>query len=214
MQDASSSQCACSTLQRLLLNCDTTMHARQPTTSCPTPFTHLPCAACSAFSSNCALQRLVLNCDTTSDAGLAAVSSLSRLRDLTLCEGRAISPWRLVSVVRRLPQLQVCLCWSLWDVGADCCGWFWNAHCVRGMQYRLGGWCLLCGARHSCRHVDVLPQMLGLTVAAGASHSVRGVPCCSGGWCQSCGACHSCRYVDVHTFMSSGCGGWLLLLLS
>uniref|UniRef100_A0A383V4C9 F-box domain-containing protein n=1 Tax=Tetradesmus obliquus TaxID=3088 RepID=A0A383V4C9_TETOB len=60
-----------------------------------------------AFSSHCALQRLVLNCEATSDAGLAAVASLSRLRDLTLCEGRAVSPWRLVSVVRRLPQLQV-----------------------------------------------------------------------------------------------------------
>uniref|UniRef100_A0A383V6V6 F-box domain-containing protein n=1 Tax=Tetradesmus obliquus TaxID=3088 RepID=A0A383V6V6_TETOB len=59
-----------------------------------------------AFSSHCALQRLVLNCEATSDAGLAAVASLSRLRDLTLCEGRAVSPWRLVSVVRRLPQLQ------------------------------------------------------------------------------------------------------------
>ncbi|WIA15536.1 hypothetical protein OEZ85_002170 [Tetradesmus obliquus] len=60
-----------------------------------------------AFSSHCALQCLVLNCEATSDAGLAAVASLSRLRDLTLCEGRAVSPWRLVSVLRRLPQLQV-----------------------------------------------------------------------------------------------------------
>jgi hypothetical protein len=99
---------------------------------------------------------------------------------------------RLVSVVRRLPQLQVRLSWSLWDVGADCCGWFLNAHCARGVPYHHGGWCLLYGARHSCRHVGCDVVKWWLINAAGASHSVRG-------WCQpQCrGACHVAVDVGV-----------------
>eukprot|EP00775_Hariotina_reticulata_P008860 gene8860-9039_t len=60
-----------------------------------------------AFTGHCSLIRLALACEATSDAGLAAVSSLTRLRELTLCGGPAVSPQRLISVVQHLPHLQL-----------------------------------------------------------------------------------------------------------
>jgi hypothetical protein len=67
-----------------------------------------PClACCRAFSGHCSLQQLALCCEHTSDAGLAALSGLQLLEDLTLCEGPAISTQRLVGVIQRLPRLKV-----------------------------------------------------------------------------------------------------------
>lgn len=60
-----------------------------------------------AFSGHCNLRHLALSCEHTSDAGLAALSGLAHLADLTLCEGPAISAQRLVGVIQRLPRLAV-----------------------------------------------------------------------------------------------------------
>lgn len=62
-----------------------------------------------AFSGHCNLRHLSLCCEHTSDAGLAALSGLSHLQDLTLCEGVAISAQRLVGVIQRLNRLKVSL---------------------------------------------------------------------------------------------------------
>lgn len=58
-----------------------------------------------AFSGHCNLRHLALSCEHTSDAGLAALSGLSHLADLALCEGPAISAQRLIGVIQRLPRL-------------------------------------------------------------------------------------------------------------
>lgn len=59
-----------------------------------------------AFTGHCSLIHLALSCEHTSDAGLAALSGLSHLQDLTLCEGVAISAQRLIGVIQRLPRLK------------------------------------------------------------------------------------------------------------
>jgi hypothetical protein len=79
-----------------------------------------PCPVCymaRAFSGHCSLQQLALCCELTSDAGLAALSGLHFLEDLTLCEGPAISAQRLVGVMQRLPRLKVRGAEGLWKKG-------------------------------------------------------------------------------------------------
>lgn len=85
-----------------------------------------------AFSGHCNLRHLALSCEHTSDAGLAALSGLSHLADLTLCEGPAISAQRLVGVIQRLPRLAVSVGWSeLWLWLFLCAG------CVARQAYKL-----------------------------------------------------------------------------
>jgi hypothetical protein len=99
----------------LALSCEHTtracMHLRSVYSSYSLCVLNPNCVSCTsahrAFSGHCNLRHLALSCEHTSDAGLAALSGLSHLADLTLCEGPAISAQRLIGVIQRLPRLAV-----------------------------------------------------------------------------------------------------------